>query len=360
MKIKTFTLILILLAITLTACGSGTAHQPPTHTNPSAEDAEDVVQRNLDGIQAQHTLDAVNASVDATASVAAATATQAALNANAIAVAATEQAGAQATERAWELVQATMQAADAQATSTAQTGNQIGTATAMAANGIATASAQAESVRGTSTAQYLAVQDALQATADVNALNALATAQAADAEMATLALDRERLMNRVIAVAPWALGIISFILGCLLVYFGGMALINRLKVIRNKDDGTVDTIYDVSRTGTRVWKPDRATGAIITLDNHGNIDVPQPPGQADATLLAMLPAILQAMPGRNPVISDDFLNQMRAMLGVAQQQAQLPRSGEIIDVKVIDAGDPDVRDWLLDVEGQFTQDNILY
>ncbi len=349
---KNKALLMLILLATLAACTA-----PPATAPPSAI-ADEGVQVLVDASSAQHTLDVAHARLAATAQVIAATATQRAWEAHETAAARTAEAHAQATERAWLLVQATMEAADAQATSTAQVGNQIGTATALAANGIATASAQAAQVKGTATAQYLATQDALQATADANALNAVGTAQAAEAEIATLALERERLMNTVIAIAPWVLGAISFILALALIYNGGMALINRMKVIRNKDDGTVDAIFDVSRTGTRVWKPDRASGALITLDHNGRVDVPQPPGQSEATLLAMLPAILQAMPGRNPGLSDDFLNQMRAILGT-QQQGQLSQ-GRIIDVKVMDAGDPEVSEWVADIEGQFTQKKILH
>ncbi len=48
----------------------------------------------------------------------------------------------------------------------------------------------------------------------------------------------------------------------------------------------------------------------------------------------MLPAVLSAMPGRTPSLSDDFLNQMRTMLGTAQSPAQLPQPGAIVDVQV--------------------------
>ncbi len=87
--------ILLCLAITLAACA------------PATDPGSAAAQRNLSGIQAQHTLDAVTAG----------------------ALAATEEADLQATDRAWELWQATLRAGDAQATATAQAGVPLAAAT---------------------------------------------------------------------------------------------------------------------------------------------------------------------------------------------------------------------------------------
>ncbi len=38
---------------------------------------------------------------------------------------------------------------------------------------------------------------------------------------------------------------------------------------------------------------------------------------------------------------------------------QIP-TGEIIDIKVVDADDPEVRQWVADVEAEFVKDQILY
>lgn len=347
-------LVILILAFGLAACGASTqATQYPT-PGPNADNAE--IQIYLDASSAQHTLDAVNAQMTGTAQVKQATATQQAWVANETAAARTAEANAQATEHAWQLVQATMQAADAQATSTAQAGNHIATSTAVAAEQMATTTAQAANTQATATARYQFVQDSLQATADANALNAVATAQAAEAEIAILALERERRTNTVMALAPWVLGVLAFGLAAVLIGYWGMAEINRRKVIVD-NDGRVDTIFDVSRNGTRVWKPDRATGALISVDNHGYFTAPQPPSQKEATLMAMLPAVLQAMGSRQPGISEEFLNYMRSILGTQPQP--LP-PGEIIDVKVIDAGDPEVGGWLTDVESSFTTGSILH
>jgi len=356
MKEKSFSaLVILMLAFGLAACGaSPQATQYPT-PGPNADNAE--IQIYLDASSAQHTLDAVNAQMTGTAQVKQATATQQAWVANETAAARTAEANAQATEHAWQLVQATMRAADAQATSTAQAGNHIATSTAVAAEQMATATDQAANTQAAATAQYQLVQDNLQTTADANALNAVATAQSAEAEIAVLALEREQRTNTVMALAPWVLGAVGFGLIAVLLGYWVMGEINRRKIIVD-NDGHVDTIYDVSRNGTRVWKPDRVTGAIISMDANGNITAPQSPAQKEATMMAMLPAILQATGGRSQGISNEFLNYMRSVIGT-QPQPSLP-PGEIVDVKVIDAGDPEVGGWLTDVESSFTTGNILH
>ena len=136
-----------------------------------------------------------------------------------------------------------------------------------------------------------------------------------------------------------------------------------MKVIRDKD-GKVDAIFDVSHSGTRIWKPDRATGAIISVDDHGQVDTHPSPNQAETTLLAMLPQILQAMSGRQPglsrqpLLADEFIQQMRTILGMTTPP-QIP-SGRVVDIQVIDAEDPEVKEWIADVANDFTQKNILH
>ena len=107
MKKTILAIILFIFLTVLTGCMTPSAGQTWSTATPNNSN----IQIYLDAERAQGTLDVVNAQMEATAKVERATA-----------AAQTAQAQAQATERAWELVQATMQAADANNTATAQAG----------------------------------------------------------------------------------------------------------------------------------------------------------------------------------------------------------------------------------------------
>jgi len=101
-----------------------------------------------------------------------------------------------ATERAW-LVQATQQAA--QITSTARAWEATTTADSIAATSTAAGTATAQAVQGTATQRAWDVT----ATADEASARTYATSMAGEAISVDLAVQRERMMNKVQAAVPW-------------------------------------------------------------------------------------------------------------------------------------------------------------
>jgi len=166
----------VVLMIWLAACGSLSEPLPtvmPTGT-------PDVYQLALGNIQAQATLEAMQATSQALAA-----------NLTATAYAPTQQAIETATERAWTVAGWTATAAVEQ--------------TATAGSGTATAQAW------TPTPNFTATVEAAAASAQATALHG----QAVSVE---LAVERERMMNKVQAVAPWAALVVAFVFVLVLAF----------------------------------------------------------------------------------------------------------------------------------------------
>ena len=160
-----------LLALFLSACISPAGYVPMHLNTPSLTITPDAYELALGNIQAQSTLDAIQATSQAISAELTATA-----------YAPTQQAIETATERAWTITGWTDTAAVEQ--------------TAVSTNGTATAQAW------TPTPNFTATVEAAQASAQATALHG-------EAVSVELAIERERMMNEVQAVAPWAaLGII--------------------------------------------------------------------------------------------------------------------------------------------------------
>jgi hypothetical protein len=173
---KTVFPVIIVLLVLLTACG--TLPEPMPTVTPTG--SPDVYQLALGNIQAQATLEAMQATSQALAA-----------NLTSTAYAPTQRAIETATERAWTVAGWTATAAVEQ-TSTASSG---------------TATAQA----WTPTPNFTATVEAAAASAQATALHG----QAVSVE---LAVERERMMNKVQAVAPWAVLGVTFIFVLVLAF----------------------------------------------------------------------------------------------------------------------------------------------
>ena len=164
--------LLVLPLLLLAACGK----MPEPVPTPNPTPTPDIYQLALGNIQAQSTLEAMQA-----------TAQSISADLTATAYAPTQQAVATATERAWMVAGWTATTAVEQTATAA-----IGTATQ-------------QSWQATSTQRVLDVT----ATVDAAAAQAQATALHGQSVSVELAVERERMMNSVQAAAPWtALGVV--------------------------------------------------------------------------------------------------------------------------------------------------------
>ncbi len=170
-----FIVLLLLPLVLLAACGSLAEPLTPT---PMPTATPDIYQLALGNIQAQATLEAMQATSQAISA-----------NLTSTAYAPTQQAAETATERAWTMISWT-------ATTSVQQ-------TTTAASGTATQQ----------TWQTTVTQRALDITATVEsaAANAQATALHGQAVSVELAVERERMMNKVQAAAPWGALCIAFV-----------------------------------------------------------------------------------------------------------------------------------------------------
>jgi hypothetical protein len=167
------TLFLLALAL-LAACVTLPEPQP----TPVSTATPDVYQLALGNIQAQATLDAMQATSQAISA-----------NLTATAYAPTQQAAETATERAWTMTGWTATASVEQ--------------TATAASGTATQ----QSWQATTTQHAVDTT----ATVDAAAASAQATALHGQAVSVELAVERERMMNKVQAVVPWGVLVVAFV-----------------------------------------------------------------------------------------------------------------------------------------------------
>ena len=304
---------------------------PRPSLRPSADNSE--IQVYLDAIQAEGTLESARAQMTATQEVIDATATAHIANQHATQTQQARLDQRTATQRAWQAQQATMEADRSNATNTAQAAGHIATSTARAAG----------------------TQAAMQSTADTASINAVQTAQAAEAELANLAIQRERLMNKVAAVAPWALGIFVIVVIIAAVAYWLKIEADRRRVFRDAN-GNVTHIQRWERGRGTVVSTDRMSGPAIVLSEDGSVmtpgsdDVPQ----TAVTLLAML-AKLGIEPD-DPLAQAALSAPKNMQLGPGDPDPQ----GEIIDVKVVDAEeDSSVGTWMDDVENEILKGDYL-
>jgi hypothetical protein len=326
-----------------------TTHRPTL--DPNADNSE--IQVYLDAIQAEGTLEAARAQMTATQQSINATTTahQVIIEATATAEQSHIEAThtqlvwnnqSTATERAWQAELATMETDKNNATATAFVAGQIATSTAYAR----------------------ATKDALQSTADANALNAAATAQAAEAELAHLAIQRERRMNTVAAVAPFVLTTVAIGVVLALAVYWLKIEADRRRVLRNSaGDVTHVQAWDASGQG-RIVSADRMPGAAIVVAPNGAITFPEgidPTVQHQVTLMALLMKRLQLQQNL-PDLLDELHGTLAASasLHLGRPEAGAMRMRDIIDVKVVDVDDdPTVCQWVQDVENDFLGNGYL-
>ncbi len=239
-------------------------------------------------------------------------------------------------------------------------------ATEMAATSI-NATLQADIAGATATARIQATNDYLmvrqtqvalnlQSTADANAVAAAQRVQNAEADVAELAAERERMMNKITAISPYlAGGIVGSVFLFLLMRWGTNEA-DRRKVFTN-EKGVPQGIVDVSRQrGVSLTMTDRMPSPTIQSDRQGNIAFPQavnPALQGQATVLALLQGALASEKPKQALEIIQHVMQGFPQLPQGQQQ------GPIIDVQVVDVSNQTANKWMTDVEEEFVHGDSL-
>lgn len=335
----------------------------PTQTPPGQE----VVNMQIEKKIAQRTIEAIEAAEEATQIVrdarASATAqvvqrrkTEVALQ-HIQATQAEQKRQTRATERAHEQrLAATEKAQNTQTAATMQASIVQATSTALTANLQATGTARFQNTQEALAVQQTQVALDLQGTAEANAIAAAKKIQDAQVEVADLAVKRERMMNKVTAVAPYAAGSILLGLFVILVYRFGKNEADRRKVIRD-DDGKPHVIIDVSRQGTRFANPNRMLNPAMDMKKDG-FESPQfsdPYAQAQITLFALMTEMLsgQSTP-------KETIEKIQTIIQASPRQHLPENQGQVIDVEVLDANsNKTASGWMSDVESDFVDGEIL-
>lgn len=283
---------------------------------------------NVSGVQAHATLEFVQAVQTSTAQAqyaaewqvtVQAAATQDTLKAAYVAAQATSEsihaaAAATQTQRVWS---ATATAASSQATATAA------------------ANAAAESWSSTATQSVWNRQ----ATADTAGLQALQTAQAAQADMARLAVERQRAINQVQAGAPWVILAIAVPLATYLAWVWGRTEALRRRAIPRDPRGDAPILILDDHGRRNVIDPDLFFGAVVTISKNGQ---PQAP-------VLITPELQSQVKARDQAV--DLMN--RGLPGQTQHRRALPSlvpahpNQALANVRVVDSSE--VKDWLPDV-----------
>jgi len=192
---------------------------------------------------------------------------------------------AQSTQQAWDLAaHQTQQAWQATATAAAIADAQTATAASVYASQTATADAW----------QRQSTQQAYdrQATADVAAIMAQQTQQAIIAESNRLALEREKSVNQVRAIAPWVIIALTFILLLAMVVLFATAQARRPQIIQRDLRGDAPILFD----GHNIIDPDRVPGPIISTGRLPAV----PPNTADPAVTQRdqaIDALHRGLPG---------------------------------------------------------------
>jgi hypothetical protein len=162
---------------------------------------------------------------------------------------------------------------------------------------------------------------AAQATSEANHRAVQATADAANAEIVRLALERERQTNLVRAWVPWMVFVLAIgLIGFLAVRWSEM------RIVQRDAFGAAPVIV----RGKVVLDPERAPGAGLVVRRDDTVDIV--PGDREVTARAQQVQAIRSMPaGRQDV-------------------PQVLPGGQVPRIEVVDA--EVVRDWLEDVERQ--------
>jgi hypothetical protein len=236
---------------------------------------------------------------------------------------------------------------------------QVWNATATAGSNQATATAEANAIfrRWASTATQ-AIWNR-QATADTANLQALQTAQAAQADMARLAVERQRMINQVQAAAPWVILAIAVpLVVCLIWIWGKTETLRRRAIPRDpRGDAPILILDDGGRRN--VIDPDLFFGAVVSIPKNG---IPEAPVLMPPELQVQVKARDQAVDLVNRGLPSQTQQRRRAfpaLPSTRQDQA-------LANVRVVDPAE--VKDWLPDVlpdihrhaleEGEVSDDRI--
>jgi hypothetical protein len=223
-----------------------------TALRPTVEQAQ--VDVYLDGIRAQHTLDAVHGAQTATAE---------AREAQIWAITVTAEArAAEATATAWPL---TVEASRAQATATARAEADATARARLWEQATATAEAHQAALSHQMTVETWGLT--VTAVADEQAaLNALRGEQLEREELAT---KRQRSVYPVRAYGPWVVLVVA--LGLLI--YGGLRLIRagemRASAIQRDERGDAPLLAIRQRGQVIIYDGDRAFGPVLHIDGHG-------------------------------------------------------------------------------------------
>jgi hypothetical protein len=315
MKTKSFTLLffLVLVGLALSACGEVSL----TRSDP-----------NVTGVQARATLEYIQAVQTSTAqahkaeewrATVQAGATQDAMQATYVSAQATQEA-----KHAAGVAAQTQQAWSATATSDSVKSTATAAATATAASWYGTATQAAWN---------------RQATVEAASLMQMQTAQASQAELAQMAVERQRTINNIQAAAPWGILAIIVLLAAYLAWIWGKTEVLRRHVIPRDQRGDAPILILEDHGWRNVIDPDLFFGAVVSIGKSGK---PEAPVLAVPELQAQLKARDQAV---------DMVN--RGLPGLPQRSrslplpAGLPQNPAMPEIRVVDPGE--IREWLADV-----------
>ena len=315
MKIKGFTLLffLVLVGLALSACGEASLPR----SDP-----------NLTGVQARVTLEYIQAVQTSTVQAQKAAQWQA-----------TVQAGEtqDAMQATYVSVQATQEArrSAAAAAQTQQAWSATATSDSVKSTATAAATATAASWYGTAT------QSAWnrQATVEAASLMQMQTAQASQAELAQMAVERQRTINNIQAAAPWVILAIIVLLAAYLAWIWGKAEVLRRHVIPRDQRGDAPILILEDHGWRNVIDPDLFFGAVISIGKAGKPEAP--------TLVA--PELQAQVKARDQAV--DMVH--RGLPSVSQRNRELPLPAGLPqnpvppEIRVVDPGE--IREWLADV-----------
>jgi hypothetical protein len=283
---------------------------------------------NVSGVQARATLEFVQAVQTSTAQAQYAAEWQATVQA------AVTQDALQAAYVAAQATDESIRAAAA-ATQTQQVWN--ATATADSSQATATAAANATAVSWSSTTTQAAWNN--QATAEVASVQALQTGQAAQADMARMAAERQRTINKVQAAAPWVILAIAVPLVAYLAWIWGNTEALRRRAIPRDPRGDAPILILDDHRHRNVIDPDLFFGAVVSIGKSGQpeapmLSAPELQSQVKARDQAV-DLVSRGLPGQSP---------RRRALPAFPQPPSNPLLG---NVRVVES--EEVKDWLSDV-----------
>jgi hypothetical protein len=302
---------------------------------------------NVKGVQARATLEFIQAVQTSTSQAHKAEEWRATVQAGA-----TRDAG-QAAFNAAQATQENLRAA-AEATQTQQAWSATATSDSDKATATAAATATAGSWYGTATQ---AVWNR-QATAEAANLIEMQTAQAAQAELTRLTVERQNMINQVQAAAPWVILAIVIPLVAYLAWIWGRVEVLRRRAIPRDPRGDAPILILDDHGWRNVIDPDLFFGAVVSIGKSGKPEAP----------VLAAPEYQSQVKTRDQAV--DMLH--RGLPGMLQKNrplplpAGLPQPSPLHEIRVVDPGE--VRDWLADVlpnihqqalaEGEVNDDRI--